>query len=89
MALSAQRPAVLRPAVRLQAGADLCPGCPACPRLTGPGFVPPVTRCSSLYSSSTLRVNVAGRAGLPQPSRTGLKQGCPLSPTLFGLFADG
>ena len=43
----------------------------------------------SLYNSSTLRVNVLGRAGLPQPSRTGLKQGCPLSPTLVGLFADG
>ena len=43
----------------------------------------------SLYNSSSLRVNVSGRAGLPHPSRTGLKQGCPLSPTLFGLFADG
>ena len=43
----------------------------------------------SLYDSSTLRVNVSGRACLPQSSRTGLKQGCPLSPTLFGLFPDG
>ena len=43
----------------------------------------------SLYNSSSLRVNVSGKAGLPHPSCTGLKQGCPLSPTLFGLLADG
>ena len=48
-----------------------------------------LTAIQSLYNSSTLRVHVSGRAGPPQPSRTGLKQGCPLSPTLFGLFADG
>ena len=43
----------------------------------------------SLYDNSRLSVNVQGRIGQNVPSRTGLKQGCPLSPTLFGLFADG
>ena len=43
----------------------------------------------SLYTGSTVRVNISGRMGSPQHSRTGLKQGCPLSPTLFGLLADG
>ena len=43
----------------------------------------------SLYSDNTLQVNIAGRVGQPYQSRTGLKQGCPLSPTLFELFAYG
>lgn len=43
----------------------------------------------SLYQDSTLAVNINGRYGKSVPSKTGLKQGCPLSPTLFGLFADG
>ena len=43
----------------------------------------------SLYDASMLSINVSGRVGSPFPSCTGFKQGCPLSPTLFGLFLDG
>ncbi len=43
----------------------------------------------SLYKDSTVRINISGRLGPSQPSKTGLKQGWRLSPTLFGLFADG
>ena len=43
----------------------------------------------SLYATTSLVVKVGGRVGTPIPSLTGVKQGCPLSPTLFGLFLDG
>ena len=43
----------------------------------------------SLYSTASVAVRVEGRQGPALPSRTGVKQGCPLSPTLFGLLADG
>ena len=43
----------------------------------------------SLYADSSLAVKVAGRVGDRLPSRMGVKQGCPLSPTLFGLVLDG
>ena len=43
----------------------------------------------SLYAASMLSITVSGRVGSPFPSCTGVKQGCPLSPTLFGLFLDG
>ena len=43
----------------------------------------------SLYEGSTVRLNITGKLGGPHLSRTGLKQGCPISPTLFGLFIDG
>jgi len=43
----------------------------------------------SLYSGCTVSVKVNGRTGKSLPSQSGVKQGCPLSPTLFGLFADG
>lgn len=49
----------------------------------------PAGALQSLYSDNTLQVNIAGRVGQPYQSRTGLKQGCPLSPTLFELFAYG
>ena len=43
----------------------------------------------SLYSNATYAMKIRGRTGSSQPSHTGLRQGCPLSPTLFGLFLDG
>ena len=43
----------------------------------------------SLYSTATIAVRVQGQQGPTLQSETGVKQGCPLSPTLFGLLADG
>ena len=43
----------------------------------------------ALYSTATVAVRINGRRGPAMPSLTGVKQGCPLSPTLFGLYADG
>ena len=43
----------------------------------------------SLYANATVAMKIGDRTGQSLPSRTGLKQGCPLSPTLFGLFSDG
>jgi hypothetical protein len=43
----------------------------------------------SLYADTSVRMKVQGRTGVSLPSETGLKQGCPLSPTLFGLYVDG
>ena len=43
----------------------------------------------SLYSSGTLSMKMAGTAGEPRIQQMGVRQGCPLSPTLFGLFFDG
>ena len=43
----------------------------------------------SLYSSGTLTMKVTGTAGQPRVQQMGVRQGCPLSPTLFGLFFDG
>jgi hypothetical protein len=38
----------------------------------------------SLYATSSLAIKVGGRVGASAPSLTGVKQGCPLSSTLFG-----
>ena len=43
----------------------------------------------ALYATASVAVNVGGRLGPVLPSKTGVRQGCPLSPTLFGLLADG
>ena len=48
-----------------------------------------LTAIQGLYSTATVAISVQGRAGPPLPSETGVRQGCPLSPTLFGLLADG
>ena len=42
----------------------------------------------SLYSSETLSLKVADTAGQPRAQLMGVRQGCPLSPTLFGIFFD-
>ena len=41
-----------------------------------------------LYAEPNLAIKVGGRAGSSQPARIGVRQGCPLSPTLFGVFMD-
>ncbi len=42
----------------------------------------------SLNEDTELLMNINGRVGPAVSSRTGVKQGCSLSPALFGLFAD-
>ena len=42
----------------------------------------------SLYRNAQLAVKVNGRAGVSMHPDIGVKQGCPLSPTLFGLVFD-
>ena len=43
----------------------------------------------SLYASDTLSMKVGGAAGPSLVQQNGVRQGCPLSPTLFGIFFDG
>ena len=46
-------------------------------------------RSGQFNSSATVAVKINGQQGLPLVSVSGVRQGCPLSPTLFGLLADG
>ena len=59
-------------------------------RLHGIGVGPRMLAAvRSLYSSGTLSMKVGGTAGQPSVQQNGVRQGCPLSPTLFGIFFDG
>ena len=43
----------------------------------------------SISKDNDLSVNISDRVGHAVSSQTVVKKGCPLSPTLSGLFADG
>ena len=43
----------------------------------------------SVYDGCLLSMRVNGSTGDSQAPSMGLRQGCPLSVTLFGLFIDG
>ncbi len=43
----------------------------------------------SLYHGSLLSMRINGQCGHSQSPSIGLRQGCPLSATLFGIFIDG
>ena len=58
--------------------------------LTSLGLAEQMRRAvQSLYADPQLAVSVGGRHGPSQRTTIGVRQGCPLSPTLFGLFLDG
>ena len=48
-----------------------------------------LTTSQSLYASGSLSMKVGGAAGPSLVQQNGVWQGCPLSPTLFGIFFDG
>ena len=59
-------------------------------RLEGIGLGPKMLAAiKSLYASGTLSMKVGGAAGPSLVQQNGVRQGCPLSPTLFSIFFDG
>ena len=44
---------------------------------------------NSLYSTGALCTKIHSSAGHSQIQQNGVRQNCPLSPTLFGIFFDG
>jgi hypothetical protein len=42
----------------------------------------------SLYSDARIAVKVSGHVGDSMSTSSGVRQGCPLSPTLFGIYID-
>jgi len=52
----------------------------------GGAFLQAIT---SLYDEAQLTMIIEGTSGPALPTVVGLPQGSPLSPTLFGVFADG
>ena len=50
---------------------------------------PMLAAIQSLYATGTISMKVGGTAGEPKVQQMGVRQGCPLSPTLFGIFFDG
>ncbi len=42
----------------------------------------------ALHSDANIVNNISSCVGDSEPTLTGVKKGCPLSPTLFGTFID-
>ena len=44
---------------------------------------------SSIYQTAEVAMKIGNHVGTRHEYQQGLLQGCPLSPTLFGVFSDG